>query len=268
MSETSDNTITQDELLNATTPEDFARLMAKAGQDGPPEGGGGSEAGAPAAAAAPAPAPAAEGATPGADEQHVTGIATKSGAGVLPYTVLTTEREAKRQWKGRAEAAEAELQQLKAKGPSPTAPGIDGEALQAAQAIDDKELEDLEFFNPKAAQVVRKARAAATAAPAASPAPAAAPAPSPADQEADEDERAAAAAAMKDRKLLLRLHAVGGPKWLEAQELDITLQMDPAWKDQAARYAEVERRIAQSMGVTLPKPTAPSPTPAPAPAHQ
>lgn len=258
---TTETTITNDELLNATTPEALAALMARAGQEAPREG---EEVGQ--ETSAPAPAPAQPGATPGADEQNVTGIATKSGAGVLPYQVLVTTREERKQFKARAEAAEAEAERLRAQLVNQPAAGLDAEALQTAQGLNDQELADLEFFNPKAAAVVRKARAVA-AAPAPAPAAAPAAAPAQADDE-DADEKAAAAAAMHGRTLLLRLSSIGGPNWQQAQELDAALQLDPAWKNHADRYAEVERRVAKSMGITLSSPAASPPPPAPAPALQ
>jgi hypothetical protein len=256
---------TQDELLGATTPEALAALMAKAGQSQEGVTDDPEQLQADAAGAT----GSTDGAAPSTGTENTSGIATKSGTGVLPYSVLQQEREQKGQWRVRATEAEQQrdeatrqLQELQSKV-------VPDELLSTAMDMTDGELDDLKYINPKAYKAVTLARAMAGTAPAA--APAAAPAPAPAADLAPEAQEARdeAVAAMQGRPLLQRLAQQGGDGWKEAGQLDALLELDAVWgaKPMAERFAEVERRMATKLGIQL-APPAPKPpsTQAPAPA--
>lgn len=252
---------TQEELLDATTPEKLAALMAKSGEG---EEGVSNEEQPP---AAPAPAPASEGAAPSTTvEEQPTGIATKSGKGVLPYHVLLEARDKATKANERADQALRERDEALQRINQVQGKVVPDELLSVAQDMTDGELDDLKFTNPKAHKAVMLARSL-TAPPA--PAPAAAPAPAPTQEPTPEQQEALdeSLGAMAGRHLLLRLNATGGPLWDKAVDLDAALQLDAVWgaKPEAERFAEVERRLAKELGVTLAAPPTPNP-PAPAPA--
>lgn len=257
---------TQDELLGATTPEALAALMAKAGesQEGVTDNSQQLQADAAGATSS------TDGAAPSTGSEGASGIATKSGNGVLPYSVLQQEREQKGQW--RVRAAEAEQQRDEATRQLQELQGkvVPDELLSTAMDMTDGELDDLKYINPKAHKAVTLARAMAGTAPAA--APAAAPAPAPAEDLPPEAQEARdeAVAAMQGRPLLQRLAKQGGDLWKEAGQLDALLELDAEWgaKPMPERFAEVERRMAAKLGIRLApaaptrtQPTAPAPAP-------
>jgi hypothetical protein len=262
-----DQQATQEELLGATTPEALATLMAKAGESQgvtDPNPGTSADAG--------ATGQGADGATPGTGEAQPTGIATKSGTGVLPYRVLEEAREEKGQWRTRATTAEQERDTARQQLTELQSKAVPDALLNTARELTDSELDDLKYLNPKAHKAVMQVRELAGTPP---PAPAAAPAapptkpePTPQQQEVADE----ATAALQQRTLLKGLY--GGPLWADAVKLDAALERDPAWtgKSMSERFAEVEKRMAKTLGVQLatgstPSPTPPPPAPAPAPAE-
>lgn len=253
---------TTDQLLAATTPEALAELMAQAGAA--PHEGVTAPAPAPAQAdAAPAPAPAAESASPGAgsDDQPAAGVATKSGKGVLPYTVLQQERQERQHWKTQAltlqerlQQAEAELQDLRNRGTT----------QQQADALADLTDDEIEAASADYPLLGRVARALKSM-PRQVAAPAQAPAPAPADPQDQADDTAAAVhAAMEPLPLLSKWQQTGGVVWARAVELDNALQSDPEFRGRSLseRFAEVQTRLAAELGMSVPSA---SPAPAPAP---
>lgn len=252
---------TQDQLLAATSPEALAALMAQA--DGPPQQQGvtaPSPEPAP-ADAAPAPAPAAASATPGADSERdpaPVGVATKSGKGVLPFSVLQRERQERQHWRAQAldlqtklEQTAAELERLRTSG------GTQEQQADALAELSDEEIAAAEADFPLVAKIARRLKAQAPA-----PAPAA---PAPAPTQDDEDDTAAAVhSAIEALPLLSKWQQTGGVVWGRAIELDNQLQADPAFrgKSLADRFAEVQTRLAGELGIPVPSPTAPAPAPA------
>lgn len=79
------------------------------------------------------------------------------------------------------------------------------------------------------------------------------------------DEAAAVQAEIDNLPLLTRWQAKGGPVWAAAVELDQALQTDPVWsaKPQGERFAEVQRRVAEDLGIPIPTPQATTAAPAP-----
>lgn len=267
--------VTQDDLLNATTPETLAALMAR-GDDTAIQG---VTAPAPApvataavdsAAAAPAPAQAADGAAPGTESsESQAGVATKSGKGVLPYRVLADERTAKQHWRDQAQSLDQQLATAKAQIQAMQKSGGTQQDIQGVlDSFTDEEIDRADEDIPLLAKVARALKSGALTAPAASPAPAQAAAVDP--QDAADEKAAAVHAAMAATPLLSRLQQRGGAVWATAVGLDEKLQGDPAWasKPLAERFAEVQRQIADELGIDVPvqATTTPAPAPAQAPA--
>lgn len=265
--------VTQDDLLSATTPETLAALMAR-GDDAAIQG---VTAPAPApvataavdsAAAAPAPAPAADGAAPGTEgSESQAGVATKSGKGVLPYRVLADERTAKQHWRDQAQSLEQQLATAQAHIQALQKSGGTQQDIQGVlDSFTDEEIDRADEDIPLLAKVARALKSGALTAPAASPAPAPVAAVDP--QDAADEQAAAVHAAMAATPLLSRLQQRGGAVWATAVGLDEKLQGDPAWasKPLAERFAEVQRQIADELGIEVPV-QATTTTPAPAPAQ-
>jgi hypothetical protein len=253
---------TQDQLLAATSPEALAALMAQA--DGPPQ-----QQGVTAPSQEPAQADAAQtqatgtgGATPGADSERdpaPAGVATKSGKGVLPFSVLQQERQERQHWRGQAldlqtklDEATAELERLRASG------GTQQQQADALADLSDEEIAAAEADFPLVAKIARRLKAQAPAA-----APAAAPAPAPTQDDQD-DTAAAVHSAIEALPLLSKWQQTGGVVWDRAIELDNQLQADPAFRGKSLsdRFAEVQTRLASELGISVPSPTSPAPAPA------
>lgn len=253
-------TITQDQLLNATTAEAMAKLMADADEQSEPKGETTPEPTPPVDAAAKE--PAAVGAAPDANSEEVHGVLTKSGSGVLPYTVLKEARDHAKLNRSRAEAAEqraAELQeQLDALR---RAGGTQQEQAAALAEFSDEEIDAAAMDYPvvaKMAAAIKDLRNRMSQAPA----------PSPEAQQDAEDERAAAAnAALAGKTLLLKARAAGGALWTRACEIDAQLRADASFMQMPAaeRFGEVQKRLAAEIGVAIPSAPAPQPPAAPAP---
>lgn len=264
---TTDTGVTQEQLLNATSPEALAALMVQANErmtDSPPEGVTETEqAQAVDAAATQVQAPAS--ATPGAEsseEPH--GVATKSGKHVLPYSVLQEARTDAQSARQRAETAEREAEELRRKVAELTAGGTQTQQAAAmANELSDEEISAAEYDAPLVAKLARQIKAlqaAQTAAPAA-----------PAEQDtqdAQDDQRAQVHAALSQRPFLTQLQSAGGIRWARACEIDAELRNNPGYAnrgDPVARFADVEARIAAELGVQVMAAPAPTPPPAPAP---
>jgi len=259
---------TQDQLLAATNPEALAALMAQA--DGTPQ-----QQGVTATTQVLAQADAAQGqgtgagsATPGADSERdptPTGVATKSGKGVLPFSVLQQERQERQHWRAQAldlqtklEEATAELERVRTSG------GSQEQQADALADLTDEEIAAAEADFPLVAKIARRLKAQP---PAAAPA-----APAPAPTQDDQDDTAAAVhSAIASNPLLSKWQQTGGVVWDRAIELDNQLRDDPAFrgKSLADRFAEVQTRLAGELGIPVPSPNAPAPAPgltaAPAP---
>lgn len=256
---------TTDQLLNATTPEALAALMAA--ETAPPQQGVTAPAPAPVQAdAAPAPA-AVESASPGADSSDPVGVATKSGKGVLPFRVLLDERQEKQHWRGQALTLKQQLEQAQARIQELQATGTAQQQADALGELTDEEIAEAEADFPLLAKVARRLKAQpATQAPAS--APAAAPAPTADPQDEADDTAAAVHAALNANPLLSSWQQKGGVVWGRAVELDDAIKAEPAWatKPLAERFAEVQRRLAEELGIPVPAAHQQQQAAAPAPA--
>ncbi len=165
------------------------------------------------------------------ETQEAAGVATKDGKRVIPYAVLQDERTARAAAAARAAELQAKVDQLT-------------QQLQAKETPEQKpddftedELSEMERDFPAMAKLAKNYRAL-QAQVATRPA---APAPQPFDVQPLIDER----------PLLAKWQAKGNAAWNEAVKLDVALQQDPEWmgKPVAERFAEVERRIAEDLGI-------------------
>ncbi len=234
------------------------------------------EAAAPAAAPAPAPAAPESSAPPAAaepaknDDGTVDGVATRDGKRVIPYAVLKEARESASQATARAseltqtvERLTRELEEAKA-GKTPTTTS-DTEVTYTPEQIAEMELDFPEQARQaKAIMALQDKLARIAQAPAASPA--AAPAPAPAAQATNPADTVQEA--IDNHPLLARWQSKGGAAWSEAVKVDAALQNDPEWanKPLADRFAEVQRRVADDLGIPLPAPQSTTTTAAAAPA--
>jgi hypothetical protein len=216
------------------------------------------------AVAAPAPKPEssaapAAAATAPATEEDPAGVATKDGKRVIPYAVLQSERQKATS----ATAQAAALAQTVANLTEQLEQAKAGKATQPddIQRISAEEIEQLEADFPAMAKIAKANNALLDRL---------------AQQEANARQTAAqpdpAAASIQDliddRPLLAKWQAKGGAAWAMAVDRDVQLQGDPAWagKSPAERFVEVERQLADELGIPLPT-QAPAATPAaPAPA--
>ena len=266
MSEQTGNGPTQEQLLNATTPEALAALMAA--EAAPLQQGVTAPATAPAQAdAAPAPA-ATDSASPGADSSDPVGVATKSGKGVLPFRVLLDERQEKQHWRGQALTLQQQLEQAQARIQELQGKGTEQQQADALADLTDDEIAAAEADFPLLAKVARRLKAAPIQQAPAS-APAAAPAAPAVDPQDEADDTAAAVhAALTAHPLLSSWQQKGGVVWGRAVELDDAIKADPTWanKPLTERFGEVQRRLAGELGVAVPPAQQTQPAPAPAPA--
>lgn len=254
---------TQDQLLAATTPEALAALMGETvDKDVKPEG-----------VTEPAPAAPSESAAPSAPSEPgpIAGVATKSGGTVLPYAVLRDARHEAAEHRRRADAeaqraadlerqlneAKQKLEQQAAGGTPQPAEGPSIDELIARAQTDIPELAAL-------GQHVKDLQAQVAAAAAAAPAPAAPAAPPAPTIDQEVDARMAVDEALATCPLLMQYRQTGGIVWERAKELDNQLKDSPdfASKTLAERFAAVQERLADELGVQVPKPQATTP-PAP-----
>jgi hypothetical protein len=213
-----------------------------------------------AAAAADAEAKPEASATPDAGQQtqepEVAGVATRDGKHVIPYAVLERERE-------RARELAAEVERLKAAG------ATQEEQQSAIEAVfSEEELDELSEFAPAIRKLHDAYTSLAKQVKADTEAKAAA-AQRQAQEEAD-TQAAQLQAAIDATTLLKQWQAKGGGLWADAVALDKQLLADPGWADKpmAARFAEVERRIAAEYGIATPQPKTAAPAKAAAAAPQ
>lgn len=226
---------------------------------------------APAVAAAPAAEPAATPAaesstTPAAaapkvdDEKDVQGVATRDGKRVIPYAVLEGTRQEAQTAKTRAQELEQTVASLNAQLAATKAGATPPPATVPVVEFTEAELEELAADMPAVAKLAKGYRAlqeqlarapaqpvvAAPAQPAADPA-------------------AVLAAVQRDidnHPLLARWQQKGGSVWADAIALDQQLLRDPEWnvKSQSDRFTELQRRMAEDLGIPLPQEiTAPTP---------
>lgn len=268
-----DLNISQDELANARTPQALDELLAKAEAAANTDQAQG--------AAATGEAAAAAGATPGTTtttseaEAEPTGILTKSGKGVLPYSALTEARETARrireerdaerflrdQERAKREELERDLEALRAKAPppAPTPAAVSQEELDRIAretAGDFAEVATLakhaQGQNDRIAELERRLAAPA-------PAPVAAPAPNEADVMAEIDE------AMAGAPLLMDLRGRGGRAWAAAVQIDNELRAQQPGLPMADRFLLVQQQLHRDFGMAIPDaPPVPAPVQPPA----
>lgn len=178
-------------------------------------------------------------------EEVVADVATKDGKRVIPYAVLHDARQTAAQATARAkELAEANTRLA--------------QQLQQAQSTHEPDASKAEFTKDELAemeadfpQMAKLAKAhAALKSQLVEQAEAA--------QAARGDEVATGIQELIDnRPLLARWQSKGGGLWQDAVALDSTLRTDPAWasKSMADRFAEVERRMADELGIEVPPQT-------------
>lgn len=250
------DTIEQEQELAAAAPAAPATAPAAAPAASAP------------AAPAPAPAPVDSSASPAAAPAattEVAGVLTKDGKHVIPHAVLQETRRNLSLTQQRADELEQTNQQLQQQIADLKAGKLPTEEVQA---FSPEQLAELRDTNPAIAALVDTVQALQAKVAQASPAaPPAAPKP---------DEVAAQAVTAADeidlalapRPILSRYRAAGGVVWNRAVELDAQVAADPtlAHLSTAARFEEVEKRLAQELGIPLSAPAAsPAPPAAPAP---
>lgn len=217
-------------------------------------------------AAAPATTPAAESSTtPVAaapkvdDEKDVQGVATRDGKRVIPYAVLEGTRQEAQTAKTRAQELEQTVASLNAQLAAAKAGATPPPATAPVVEFTEAELEELAADMPAVAKLAKGYRALQeqlTRAPAPAAAAPAAPA---------ADPQAVLAAVQRDidnHPLLARWQQKGGSVWADAVALDQQLLRDPEWnvKSQSDRFTELQRRMAEDLGIPLPQEiTAPTP---------
>lgn len=251
---------TLDSGTDYTDPNTYAALLygdqAAEGTDPAPQGETVTTPPAPAAEVKTGSDEAPAVADPKADEA-VDGVLTKDGKRVIPYDVLAEVRKtALTNGQRAAELAEAnrqlqeQIEALKTGKPADPATPAKGKytAERIAQVRDDfpEMAEMMESQNALVDQLAEMRQAA--------PAPRQVP-----------DEAAAVQAEIDNLPLLTRWQAKGGPVWASAVALDQQLQEDPVWSDkpQGERFAEVQRRVAEDLGIPLPTPANTPAAPAP-----
>ena len=188
-------------------------------------------------------------------DEAVDGVLTKDGKRVIPYDVLAEARKtATTNAQRAAELAEAnrqlqeQIEALKTGKPEPTTETttkgkFSAERIAAAREDFPEMADMMEGQNALIDQLAAMRTAEA-----------------PAPRQAQSDEVSATQADIDNLPLLTRWQAKGGPVWATAVALDQQLQEDPVWstKPQAERFAEVQRRVAEDLGIPTP-----SATPAP-----
>lgn len=194
--------------------------------------------------------------TPGAgeakdDDSKVDGVLTKDGKRVIPFNVLADTRAQLQQLQRLAEAQAREIQELKA-GTSSAATSAKTDAAGFSTADLDKLRSDVEADMPEVAalidyvkgmqQQVESLRASTTTTQAASTT-------TPATEDGADVQ-----ALIDERPMLARWQAKGGIAWDAAIQLDKQLMADPTWanKPMAERFDEVQRRVADQLGIELP----------------
>lgn len=275
------STITQEQLDKAAdirSPEDVARYLAEEDQelDAPV-----SQDGTPAADGTPADTPQAEASTPAetpsapsdqtpgtttTEPDKIAGIVTPSGR-VLPYGVLSGEREQRRAAVQRAAELESELAETRAQlaalqqqAPGKKARFTDAQIAEVEQDFP-AQAEMMREINRMAEELgeVRKIAAQPAAAPTAK-APAAAPSTTDVDREFDE--------ALAGAPLLAKYAGIGGAVWNRAVEIDKALRDSSDWQARplAERFAEVQRLLSAETGIPVPQLSPGTTVPSAAPA--
>lgn len=217
---------------------------------------------APAAAAAPSPDSSA---SPAAAEttasEPVDGVLTKDGKRVIPYAVLEETRKTAQANAQRvrdlAEAnerlqAELEAQKAGAAPQAPKAAPYTPERIEQVKADFPEMAEMMEAHN----RLLEEFQATRSA---------------PAPQAQPKDDGASVVQALIDQHpLLSKWQAKQGIAWARAVEVDSALRDDAVWsaKTEAERFAEVERRVADELGVDIPSPAAAAAPAAPPAAPQ
>lgn len=242
-----------------TDPQTYSKLMGY--DEAPAEAAPATEGETQAAAAPTAPAAQESSASPAAAEPVETeaaGIATKDGKHVIPMAVLTDTRNAL----ARANAQAQELakanqrlqQELEAKAAPAPAP--------AEPALSDEDLAEIEADFPAVGKLAKaykslQAEVEQVKAEAAQP-----------RQQVQVVPQVDVQPLIDQRPLLSQWQAKGGIAWAEAVKLDNDLKGSAEWatKPQAERFAEVERRIAEDLGIPVPAATQATPAPAQRPA--
>lgn len=273
-----------------TLPDDFdfsdPNALAKAmgydsataeGDDGQPDpqGESASQEAQPASTPAPAPAASAPAAAPAEQPKEsqssetpaaatnepaeVVGVQTKDGKHTLPYAVLQEARRAAAENKARAAELEEETNKLKAQIES-----LKSGKAQAGDGPSDEELAKLAEDFPQLAPVLQTVKtlqaqvaSAQQAAPKVDPR-------TQIDQELEA--QAELDAELAARPLLSKYQAIGGVVWNRAIEIDAALMRDRnfAGKSLSERFTEVERQLADELGIQVPQAQQAVQQPAPA----
>jgi hypothetical protein len=195
------------------------------------------------------------------DDEPVDGVLTRDGKRVIPYDVLAEARNTAKTQAARAQQMEAANRQLqeqidalktgKAANEPEATPQVAFSAERIAQVKTDfpEMAELMESQNRLVAELAK----VKTETPQVPPAP-----------REPEPDVSRVQALIDEQPLLAKWQAKGGIAWGRAQEVDDALRNDPAWvtKSMAERFAEVQRRVADELGVEIPTPKAAEPTPA------
>lgn len=238
------------EGADLSDPQTYSKLLGYSDEDRGAQPAQGDTAATP---TAPAATVATESSAPPAaavkPEAEAAGIATKDGKHVIPMAVLTDTRQALARANERADALIAENRRLEQEKAAALAA-----AKPAPEPERDEELEELETDFPQVAKRLKansqenaelRAQVQEIAARTAQP-PAV-------------DPNAGQVQELIDKlPLLSAWQAKGGVAWREAVARDDALRVDPAWgtRTQAERFAEVQRQIADELGIPNATPTA------------
>lgn len=214
------------------------------------------------AAAAPAEQPQSSPAPAAAEkpEGEIAGALTKDGKHVIPYSVVQDLRTTTATQAARIAELTASIERMQAEVTA-KANGTPTESTGEAPQFSAAELDDMADFPvlAKLVQGYRALEAELQSVKATQAAPAAARGPSASDIEATQ-------AAIDTQPLLSKWQAKGGELWAQAVALDTQLQSDPQWagKPMTERFAEVQRRVANEYGFSVPSASS-GPAPAPKP---
>ncbi len=201
-----------------------------------------------------------------ASEADVAGVVTKDGKRTIPYSVLqdararaAQEAAARQELQQKLEQMQQQLEQAKAGKPTEAdaAAHIELTEEELQELADFPAMEKLANGYRALQQQLEQVRAQQSAQPA------------PAPQQA-QVETVNVQDAIDQHSLLVQWQSKGNAAWQEAVRLDQQLQTDPAWagKSLTDRFAEVQRRVAEDLGIPVPAPAAATPPPAAAPAAQ
>ena len=183
------------------------------------------------------------------DEPRIDGVLTRDGKHVIPYRALETEREQRREAEKRAKELEQALERLHSEAKSrESGDKPSDQAQEDAELFSPEELDALKEDFPAMEKLVSAFKRQSQQIKALSTKPEKA---IEHDDEAADVVLAQVSEAIQANPLLSKWQQRGGVIWDRAAEVDKTLESDPKWagKPLAERFAEVERLVAEEIGI-------------------